>query len=63
MNEPDEISPEALNIADGTLATHWDEPVATLPRGEEVGQADDVTDGPTSVEELDNWVPSNLRIL
>ena len=50
MNEPDEVSPEALKVADGTLATHGDDPVASLPRGEEVCQADDVTYGPTSVD-------------
>ena len=52
MNEPDEVSPEALKVANGTLSTHGDDPVAALPRGEEVGQADDVTYGPTSVEKL-----------
>ena len=54
MNEPDEVSPEALHVADGTLTTHGDEPVAALLRAEEVGQADEVTDGPTSVKDLAN---------
>ena len=50
VNKPDEVSPEALQVADGTLATHWDDPVAALPRSEKVGQADDVADGSTSAK-------------
>ena len=50
VNEPDEVSPEALEVADGTLATHGDNPVAALLRSEKVGQADDVADGPTSAK-------------
>ena len=34
VNEPDEVSPEALKVADGTLATHRDYPVAALRRDE-----------------------------
>ena len=37
VNEPDEVSPEALQVADGTLATHGDNPVAALRRSEKVG--------------------------
>ena len=48
VNEPDEVSPKALQVADGTLATHGDNPVAALRRSEKVGQTDDVADGPTS---------------
>ena len=50
VNEPDEVSPETLQVADGTLATHGDNPVAALLRSVKVGQADDVADGPTSAK-------------
>ena len=50
VNEPDEVSPKALQVADGTLATHGDNPVAALRRSEKVGQANNVADGSTSAK-------------